>query len=157
MQKINLEQSIENYQIKDLNELVRDFYVKHLHDAQRKFTILLDSTSCMCLFDEQSFERVLENLFYNALRFTKENDRISITLKKDSTRAILIFADSGKGMDAETAAHIFESNYTTQEKEEHEGIGLAFVKRVVEQHHGTIQILEKHARGTCFEIRLPLQ
>jgi signal transduction histidine kinase len=64
-------------------------------------------------------------------------------------------ADQGRGIPKEALRRIFEPFYTTKDASEGEGLGLAIVHRIVENHHGTIEVASEVGRGTIVTIALP--
>lgn len=156
MQKINQEQAIEEYKIMDLDKLLHNFYHQHKEEAGgRVFRIVSEHTPIYCMVDEQGIYRMMENLFYNALAYTKENDRITISLKCENAMTVILFMDTGPGVASEKLPYIFDTHYTSN-TDTHEGLGLSIVKRIVQQHHGTITAKNRKKRGLCFRIQLPL-
>jgi two-component system, cell cycle sensor histidine kinase and response regulator CckA len=65
-------------------------------------------------------------------------------------------SDSGKGMDEETKAHIFEPYFTTKELGKGTGLGLSMVYGIISQHEGYIDVLSEIGHGTTFEVFLPV-
>jgi signal transduction histidine kinase/CheY-like chemotaxis protein len=62
--------------------------------------------------------------------------------------------DTGKGMSNEELQKVFQGGFTT--KESGHGMGLSICKKIIDAHHGTIQVESQPGRGTCFRVRLPL-
>ena len=67
---------------------------------------------------------------------------------------VVLVEDTGAGMDARTRERAFDEFFTT--KSAGSGLGLSFVRRVVEAHGGRVTISSEHGRGTVVRLRLPL-
>lgn len=104
--------------------------------------------------DEQMLRRAFMNLVMNACQAMPRGGRVTI-LAEAETEALLkvTIADTGVGIPAEDVERIFKMYYTT--KPEGTGIGLALVRRVVDLHHGSIEILSTVGQGTSVIVRLP--
>jgi signal transduction histidine kinase len=59
-------------------------------------------------------------------------------------------------MSEEVRSRLFESFYTTKKRGEGTGLGMAIVRRIIEEHHGTIEVESVVNEGTTFHLRLPL-
>ena len=108
--------------------------------------------------DKNLFQRVLENLLQNALRYTKENDTISIMASENKGTISISVADTGKGISEEDLQHIFELFYrgTNSRREQGMGIGLSVVKNIVDTHGWVIDVNSKLGQGTSFNIKIPV-
>ena len=112
-------------------------------------------------FNEQLIHRSFENLFSNALRYTKDNDLIEvIAFQEESEKQnhiILQIKDSGIGIDKKDLDHIFDIFYrgTNSRKEEGMGIGLSVVKSIIDTHGWSISVSSQKKKGTCFTIKIP--
>lgn len=109
--------------------------------------------------DPRQFEKVVFNIVGNAIKHTKEGDRIAVRLTKDNDQIILEFSDSGEGINAKSLPYIFDRFYQSPDKKyqarEGLGIGLALVKELVELHHGRITVDSQIGEGTSFKVYLP--
>lgn len=107
-----------------------------------------------CKGDEQMLRRAFMNLIVNACQAMPSGGRVTI-LTEAETEALLkiTIGDEGVGILPEDVERIFKMYYTT--KPEGTGIGLALVRRVVDLHHGSIEILSTVGRGTNVIVRLP--
>lgn len=108
--------------------------------------------------DPLAIERILHNLFDNALKFTRESDTIQITLTSYEDMATLVVSDTGIGMDKQTANHIFEQFYRAADSfscKQGMGMGLYIVKQTVASLKGKIEVSTVPNRGSSFTVFLP--
>lgn len=105
----------------------------------------------------QLVTRAFENLFGNALRYTKENDSISIKSYLEDNKLYFILSDTGCGIDKKDLPNIFDMFYrgTTSRREEGMGIGLSVVKNIIETHGWNIKVESEKEKGTKFTIIIP--
>ncbi|PLT32086.1 ATP-binding protein [Bacillus sp. V5-8f] len=116
-------------------------------------TVLESSITALC--DPNQIKQVLINVIQNALEATLEtNKNIDLILKAGSENNYVIqIIDNGSGISEERQKTLFEPFYTTKEKGT--GLGLMICKRIIENHHGTIEVESKPNRGTAVTISLP--
>ena len=104
--------------------------------------------------DPDQLYQALLNLGLNALEAMSENGQLLFRIKKSSKKwATIEVKDTGKGIAIEDQNRIFEPFFTT--KESGSGIGLAIVKRIVQEHRGRVEF-DTSPSGTVFRIYLPL-
>ena len=110
-------------------------------------------------FDKELFQRALENIFTNSLRYTSENDSIEITAREESGSILLKISDTGIGIPAEDQEKIFDMFYrsTSSRREEGMGIGLATVMTIVKSHGWKISVKSEPGKGAQFEIEIPIK
>jgi signal transduction histidine kinase len=107
--------------------------------------------------DGPKLERVVSNLLSNALKFTPEGGRITVSGATDGEWVVISVADTGPGIAPEVQATMFEPY--RQGGKHHSlgvGLGLAIVKRIVTAHRGQISVESTEGQGTTFTVRLPL-
>jgi signal transduction histidine kinase len=109
--------------------------------------------------DVARMERVFGNLLLNALKFTREG-RITVGLRSDASRLYLEVADTGPGVPEQEREMIFERYYqgshTSLRDHGGSGIGLSFVREVVEAHNGQVWVEAPAEGGARFVVALPL-
>lgn len=105
--------------------------------------------------DKTFVEIICNNLLSNAIKFTDDGGKISVSLKENEGKAIFSVEDNGCGMDAETGAHIFDKFYQgdTSHSKEGNGLGLALVKRVIDNIGGEISVKSEVGKGTLFVVK----
>jgi signal transduction histidine kinase len=116
---------------------------------------LLMSTDC------EKIERIVLNLFSNAIKFSNPGGDIFATIIADKNNLDFIVQDNGIGIDEENLSKIFDKfmqidNGLTRQNEG-SGIGLSVVKSFVKLHDGTINVDSKLGKGTSFIITLPIK
>jgi signal transduction histidine kinase len=104
--------------------------------------------------DASQLKRAFLNLLINAIQAMEAGGKLTVTGKFINGQIQLDFKDTGSGIPPERQSEIFDLFYST--KEEGTGVGLAFVKRVVEGHGGKITVSSEVGKGTTFSIFLPL-
>ncbi len=97
----------------------------------------------------------LAHLLRNAIEATKPRGTIQVRTSQDKLFAVLIIQDTGKGMPPDVVDKVFVPFYTT--KIGGTGLGMVFVRQIVDEHRGVITLDSKVGRGTIVTIRLPLR
>ena len=104
-------------------------------------------------------ERAIVNLIGNAIKYSDPDTTISISLKAIANSANIIISDQGYGIPEDEIRHIFEPFFRSAEpalaQNRGAGLGLRFVKTVIERHKGDISVNSTWGKGTTFQIRLP--
>lgn len=118
--------------------------------------IITDQTDDFVVYgNENDMQRVINNIVKNAIQAIGNNKgEIAISIKKQSSKAIIIIEDNGKGISDEVKQKIFQPYFTT--KSSGTGLGLAIVKNIVTESAGEITFESKEGTGTKFTISLKL-
>ena len=108
--------------------------------------------------DEELLLTVWSNLISNAIKFNDKGGKLTVTLKKNSTHALVSIADTGCGMTKETGVRVFEKFYQgdTSHATEGNGLGLAIVKRVIDITHSEITVESELGKGSTFTVKIKL-
>ena len=104
--------------------------------------------------DEEMLRRALMNLLVNACQAMPGGGRVDIGSELETEALRITITDTGMGIPPEDIERIFKMYYTT--KTDGTGIGLALVRRVIDLHHGSIEILSTVGQGTKVIVRLPV-
>lgn len=104
--------------------------------------------------DADLLEQALLNIVLNGAQAMASGGLLEVRLSDDSRWASILVRDHGEGIPDEIRARIFDLYFTT--KKEGSGIGLAMTWRIVQMHHGQIDVQSKPGSGTTFVLRLPL-
>ncbi|GMG82687.1 ATP-binding protein [Paralimibaculum aggregatum] len=109
--------------------------------------------------DPERLRQVLANLLTNAVHACeaagRRSPRIAIETRAEGAEAVLRVSDNGAGMDEETREQVFEPLFST--KAFGVGLGLPIVRRIVEQHGGSVAIESRPGEGTTVTVRLPAE
>ena len=108
--------------------------------------------------DKNLFTRALENIFSNALRYTKDGNSIFISATQDESSIKVSIKDTGIGIEEKDLSHIYDIFYrgSSSRREQGMGVGLSVVKTVIDSHGWNIDVNSKVNEGTEFIITIPL-
>ncbi|MFC2088745.1 ATP-binding protein [Calditrichota bacterium] len=112
----------------------------------------IPKSELMVSFDYDYMKRVLINLVDNALAATNSNEPITIKVERNKKSIILTVSDKGEGISEENIQRIFEPYFST--KISGVGLGLSIVKKIVEEHGGSIEVESKLGEWTTFILTL---
>lgn len=126
-----------------------------------KIKLTLDRKADQAFGDKFRLQQVFTNLLTNAVKFTHENDTISVTLTAAENKAILSVKDNGIGISAELLPYIFDRFRQADASSKRQfgglGLGLTIVKNLVELHGGEISVhSDGKNSGATFTVELPL-
>lgn len=105
--------------------------------------------------DSDQIHQVMLNLLLNALQAIDKNGKVTVTVEKQGANAVVEVVDNGRGIPPENLPNIFRPFFTT--KGDGTGLGLSLARRIVEDHHGRIDVTSTLGKGTTFLVVLPLQ
>ncbi len=131
------------------------FYERIAQRKQIKYDFYSDVEGKEILCDPEYVELIENNLLSNAFKYTGEGKSISVNLKVENGWLLLQVADTGTGIPAGKQDKIFERFYQGTDEHFGSGIGLSLVQRLVELHHGRIELTSREGEGSTFTIYLP--
>ena len=125
-----------------------------------KLTLDIDHNAGVVEGDMHRLLQVLNNLLQNAVKFTPEGGRLTVSLERHGPTAKISVADNGVGIEPEFLPHVFDRYRQSRgmsERREGLGLGLAIARHIVEMHGGTIAVDSAgKGRGAVFTVTLPL-
>lgn len=109
--------------------------------------------------DELHLTNIIYNLLDNALKYSPDSPRITLTTRSLPEGVSITVADQGVGMTKDQTSRIFEKFYRVPTGNRHDvkgfGLGLSYVKKMIDEHHGQIQVESQPGKGSSFEVILP--
>lgn len=98
---------------------------------------------------------IVNNLLSNAFKYTESGQSITVTLKEENNYLVLQVSDTGIGIPINKQGKIFERFYQIESEHVGSGIGLSLIQRLVELHHGHIELDSEEGKGSTFSVYLP--
>jgi PAS domain S-box-containing protein len=129
--------------------------------AEKRIAMEVDAADMdECLLDARKLRQMLDQLLSNAIKFTAEGGRVGVRICRDgSDGVIMAVSDTGIGIAATDLPRLFEPfsqlDGSLSRSYGGTGLGLALVKRLAEEHGGTVAVESEPGKGSTFTVRLP--
>lgn len=139
-----------------LSAAFKDTFKGFFYEAEsykRKFSTEIEKNLPLISLDEKKINQVFKNLFRNSIEATQEGGIIKVEFKTMDHKLIIFWEDSGKGIQEKELEKVFEVFYSTKNSW---GIGLAYCKKIIEEHDGKLCVDREFNEGCRFIIELPL-
>ncbi|HEX9112078.1 MAG TPA: ATP-binding protein, partial [Terriglobales bacterium] len=105
--------------------------------------------------DSDQIHQVLLNLLLNSVQAIEGSGLVRVAVSEQNAAAAVTVSDTGRGIPAEHLPNIFRPFFTT--KGNGTGLGLSLARRIVEAHHGQIDVASSSGKGTTFSVTLPIR
>ena len=141
----------------DLRAVIGDLLALATEELSTRNVILIDhmpSKPVLANVDADLLKQAALNVIENGAQAMPDGGKLEVTLEIDRKSAIICIADEGVGIPDEIRDRIFDLYFTT--KSGGSGIGLAMTYRILQLHHGGIEVQSREDRGTEFRLRIPL-
>ena len=142
-----------------IKDIVNSFSLK-VSSKGGKIVTNLDATYDTVLVDEVHFTNVIFNLMDNALKYTQKSLLLTVETKNVKDNLVISIEDNGIGISKEDQKRVFDKFYRVSTGNLHNvkgfGLGLAYVKKIVTEHRGTIKVESELNIGTKFIITIPI-
>lgn len=127
-----------------------------INAQQKGLSFSLCGESCMIHANRDLIAELITNLGENAIRYNKENGSVTIEVRKENERPVLIVSDTGIGIPKEHQDRIFERFYRVDKSRSKQtggtGLGLAIVKHIAQIHNATLTLTSEVGKGTCVRV-----
>lgn len=151
---------VEQNQMVSLNEILEEGLNHGQRSAGNREISIGRQEKLSIKGNTHRLRQLLINLVDNAVRYTPEGGDITLSLFRDGDYACLEVADTGIGIEPEHLENIFDRFYRADKARSRAkggiGIGLAIVKRIAEQHGGTVTVVSEPGKGSTFTVKLKI-
>ena len=130
-------------------------------DEEKKYELVRDYpiTSVWIEIDTDKMTQVIDNILNNAIKYSPDGGKITVTMKTTDDQMILSISDQGLGIPKQDLPRIFDRFYRVDRARSRAqggtGLGLAIAKEIVKQHEGFIWAKSEYGKGSTFTIVLP--
>lgn len=160
LEKEELKLNLQRLNAHQLINKVADNLSLQIQEKHGKLQLRLNATIDLLEADEVHFSNIIFNLLDNAMKYSSNAPYIELeTLNIGSSMFAIKIKDNGIGMDKETQSRIFERFYRAHTGNLHNvkgfGLGLSYVKAIVEAHEGKIKVESAPGKGSTFTVILP--
>lgn len=147
----------------DINEVIEDA-IEHvkliIEDRQGTIETHFKATRTTTLLNDVHFTNVIVNVLDNAIKYSPDQPKIDVFTENVKDFILIKIKDQGAGMGKIAQKRIFEKFYREHTGDLHNvkghGLGLAYVKRIIDDHNGQIFVESEKGKGSTFIIKLPL-
>lgn len=163
LEKQEVDLNLQPLHVHEVIKDVVDNFTLQLQEKQGKAEILLNAENDLINADEVHFSNLINNLIDNAVKYSKEATplQLKITTQSNTKNLIVKVEDNGIGMNKETLKRVFERFYRAHTGNLHNvkgfGLGLSYVKTMVEAQGGDIKVESTLGKGSTFTLELPLR
>ena len=159
----NIALKLQELDANEITENVVDTFSLKVSQIGGTLDMKLEAYNPFINADEMHFTNVIFNLLDNAFKYRREDKPLAIevhTFNQGETHFCISISDNGIGIQKDNLKRIFDKFYRVHTGDKHNvkgfGLGLAYVQKMVELHHGTIKASSELGKGTKFTITLPL-
>ena len=148
----------------DVHTLIEQTFTNiklQVENKEGQITSQLNATKPIVNADRVHITNILFNLIDNALKYSKENPDIVVSTRNDDEGIFISVQDNGIGISKENQRRIFDTMYRVPTGNVHNvkgfGLGLSYVKAVIEKHGGSIKVESELGKGSMFTLYLPFE
>jgi len=164
LQVASLESSKQQFKIRKIsvNELIEDAvnsFELIIKKRNIKFELTNDAPNPYIMGDKIHMINLLYNLIDNAIKYTPNNPKITVSAWNENNSIVISVKDNGIGISKDHQQNVFKNLYRVPTGDIHEvrgfGLGLYYVKTIVDQFNGTIELTSELGKGSNFEVFFP--
>lgn len=159
LEKDELKMALKTINVHEIILKVAENTTLQLEEANANLVTELKANNSIIQADEVHFTNIIFNLIDNAIKYSKENPNIKVITSNIGKMISIKVIDNGIGMDKDTVNNVFEKFFRAHTGNLHNvkgfGLGLTYVKKIVEAHKGKIDVESEIGKGSTFTISLP--
>jgi two-component system phosphate regulon sensor histidine kinase PhoR len=151
-----------NFRVTDINEIIEkavQTVALQVENRNGTITVDLNAANPTVTIDPQHTLHVLNNLLDNANKYSDDKPDITITTRNSERGVWVTVSDKGKGMGKQVQNRVFEKFYRETSGNIHNvkgfGLGLSYVKAVIDANHGEVKVSSEQGKGSTFEVFFP--
>ncbi|HTA60948.1 MAG TPA: HAMP domain-containing sensor histidine kinase [Bacteroidia bacterium] len=141
-----------------INECVKSFNLQ-IENAQGNLQVNLQANEHVIMGDKVQLTNAFYNLIDNAIKYAQQKPELLIETHNQDKNILVTIADKGIGIEKEYQQKVFDKFFRVPTGDVHNvkgfGLGLAYVKKIIELHQGTITLVSQSKKGTTFTLTLP--
>ncbi|MEO8512369.1 MAG: ATP-binding protein [Ignavibacteria bacterium] len=144
----------------DINQLIEEIVNNTKYSIGNKDVEVkksLDKELPNVFVDKAQIEEVISNLVINAIQAFTEEGEVAVKTRTNSASIYIDVIDNGPGIPKENLEKIFRPFFSSKGFGKGTGLGLSIVKRIIDEHRGTIKVRSQVGKGTTFTISLPFK
>lgn len=151
--------NISSVNIHDIIEKVLNNIGLQIEQREGEVELNFDAENEIVEADEVHLTNILYNLLDNAIKYSPGKPHITLQTRSSPEGISVTVADRGLGMTKDQLSRVFEKFYRVPTGNRHDvkgfGLGLSYVRKMIDEHHGQIQVESQPGKGSSFEIELP--
>ncbi len=163
LQRIEALQERASYELIEINKLIETVFTNNQPSAKAKqldYLLSLPSHPIMVCADSAQMREAIDNLIYNAIKYTPDRGSVHVNVTTSSQTMTLEVTDTGYGIPEQLQDRLFQPFFrakTAQTRHiEGTGLGLHLVKNIIERHSGKMHFQSKQGEGSTFGFEMPL-
>lgn len=160
LEKQELNLNLSKISVHEMIQEVASTFELQLNDKNGKIEFLLNASNYFISGDEAHFRNMISNLIDNAIKYSQVPVHVKISTHSTKNHLVIRIEDNGIGMSKESVKRVFEKFYRAHTGNLHNvkgfGLGMSYVKTVIDAHKGKIKVDSTLGKGTSFTIEVPL-
>ena len=146
--------------VRELIKSIAESFQLIVNERNGSLTTDFNATKYNFLIDEFHISNALINLLDNANKYSPETPEIKVSTRNEGNWYVIEISDKGMGMESQNKNKIFEKFFREETGNIHnvkgQGLGLSYVKKIIENHKGQIHVDSHKGKGSTFTIKLPI-